>query len=87
MTRGNRGRCSHRAKHQPLQGIQSDGTFATAKAKIYPVAMNKAIAVAVSRFLTERHLQSTWCELPHDLQELRCTEVIHESIVQPDFHR
>ena len=87
MTKGNRGRCSHRAKHQPLQGIQNDGSFATARAKIYPVALNKAIAVAVSRFLTERHLQSSWCELPHDLQELRCTEVVDESVVQPDFHR
>lgn len=87
MTKGICGRCSHRAKHKPLQGIQSDGSFATAKAKIYPVAMNKAIAIAVSRFLTERHLQSTWRELPHDLQELRCTEVVDESVVQPDFHR
>jgi len=50
-TKGRRGRCDHPDGHQPLRGIQSDGSFATAKAKIYPPAMNRAIATAVSRFL------------------------------------
>ena len=58
LSKGLSGRCPHRAGHQPLQGIQSDGSFATARAKIYPAGMNRTIAVAVSRFLTERHFHS-----------------------------
>ena len=87
LTRGNRGRCSHPAKHKPLHGIQQDGTFATARAKIYPVAMNCALATAVSRFLTERHIKNVCNTLPEDLQELVCHDFIDESVVQPDYHR
>ena len=87
LTRGNRGRCSHISGHQPLRGIQCNGTFHTAKAKIYPAAMNKAIATAVSRFLTERQLKSNWSRLPEDLQELNCTDLTDEAIIQPDYHQ
>ena len=87
LTRGNRGRCSHISGHQPLRGIQCNGTFHTAKAKIYPAAMNKAIATAVSRFLTERQLKSNWSWLPEDLQELNCTDLTDEAIIQPDSHQ
>lgn len=87
LSKGLRGRCSHRAKHKPLQGIQQDGSFATARAKIYPVAMNRALAIAVSRFLTERQLQSSVPQLPMDLQELNNTEMIDGSIAHPDYHR
>jgi hypothetical protein len=87
LSRGLRGRCSHCSGHRPLQGIQSDGSFATARAKIYPAAMNQAIAIAVSRFLTERQLKTDWSTLPEDLQKLMCTDFVDEGIVQPDFHR
>ena len=87
LTKGNGGRCSHISGHQPLQGIRSDGTFHTAQAKIYPAAMNKAIATAVSRFFTVRRMYSQWTELPIDLQELGCTEFTDEVIVQPDYHQ
>ena len=87
VSKGRRGRCDHPAGHQPLRGIQCDGSFTTARAKIYPPGMNKAIATAVSRFLAERQLETSWSELPKDMQELICTEYTEESIVQPDFHR
>jgi hypothetical protein len=87
LNRGNRGRCSHVSGHQPLRGIQCDGTFQTAKAKVYPAAMNRAIATAVSRFLTERRLKSNWTRLPEDLQELSCTDITDETIIQPDYHQ
>ena len=87
LSRGLRGRCSHPSGHRPLQGIQCDGTFATARAKIYPADMNRAIAFAVSRFLTERQLKTDWTVLPTDLQQLTCTEFVDDDIVQPDFHR
>jgi hypothetical protein len=87
MTKGLRGRCSHQTKHKPLQGIQPDGSFSTARAKIYPEAMNRALAIAVSRFLTERQLQSGQSMLPEDLRELNTAEFTDMSIVQPDYHR
>ena len=87
LTRGNRGRCSHFAKHQPLQGIRQDGSFATAKAKVYPKAMNRALATAVSRFLTERHMKEVSAPLPGDLQQLVSYDFIDESVIQPDYHR
>ena len=87
LSKGLSGRCPHRGGHQPLQGIQCDGTFATAKAKIYPPSMNRTIAVAVSRFLAERQLKSDWSELPQDLQQLVCQDFVDENLVQPDFHR
>ena len=87
MTMGRRGRCSHFTNHKPLQGIQPDGSFATARAKIYPEAMNKALATAVSRFLTERQLQSGQSMLPTDLQKLNTADFTDMSIVQPDYYR
>ena len=87
LTKGLRGRCSHHSGHRPLQGIQSDGTFSTARARIYPAAMNQAIAFAVSRFLTDRQLKTNWSTLPEDLQKLNCTDFVDEGTVQPDFHR
>lgn len=87
FTKGLRGRCPHMTKHKPLQGIQPDGSFSTARAKIYPEAMNRALAIAVSRFLTERRLTSSQPRLPEDLQELNSIDFTDESIVQPDFHR
>ena len=87
LTKGLGGRCSHRTKHKPLQGIQPDGSFATARAKVYPEAMNRALAIAVSRFLTERQLQSSMPRLPIDLQKLNSTEFTDGSIVQPDYHQ
>ena len=87
FTRGLRGRCPHRHQHVPLQGIRQDGSFSTARAKVYPEAMNRAIAVAISWFLTERQLSSSLSMLPMDLQQLNSTEFTDESIVQPDYHR
>ena len=54
LLRGHGGRCSHRPGHNPLQGINSEGSFNTARAKIYPKAMNAALAAAVTGFLVDR---------------------------------
>ena len=87
VTRGLRGRCSHRGGHRPLQGIEVEGDFATARAKVYPKAMNSALALAVSRFLATRQVEGTWQRLPDDLQELMSNEFVDLSTVQPDFYR
>ena len=50
------GRCPHPHGHAPLKGKNVNGNFLTAKAKIYPREMNLAIALSISRFLSERLL-------------------------------
>ena len=86
LLRGCGGRCSHRLGHTPLQGINCDGSFNTARAKIYPKAMNAALAAAVTGFLVDRHMHSEHDQLPTELQQLESSEFVNESIVQPDFH-
>ena len=87
FTRGNRGRCSHKNGHRPLQGIEDGGNFATARAKVYPKAMNEPLALAVSRFLANRQVKESWQQLPADLQELISNDFVDFSTVQPDFYR
>eukprot|EP00435_Cladocopium_sp_Y103_P060210 s47_g22.t1 len=84
IIRGDRGRCNHHQAHSPLQGIQADGQFRTAKAKIYPKAMNCSIALAVSRFLAERRINAFCPTLPRDLQELESHEITDINIAMTD---
>eukprot|EP00435_Cladocopium_sp_Y103_P053645 s1470_g17.t1 len=83
--RGCGGRCDHRAGHAPLQGRAADGVFATAQTKIYPRAMNRTIALAVSHFLRERCMYSGNVQVPEDLREFESHEFVPESIV-PWYH-
>ena len=87
FSKGLRGRCPHRCGHRPLQGIEDGGEFATARAKVYPKAMNETLALAVSRFLAMRQVQDTWQRLPDDLQELVSHDFVDINTVQPDFYR
>lgn len=86
LLRGHGGRCSHRHGHNPLQGINSEGSFNTARAKIYPKAMNAALAAAVTGFLVDRQMHSDKDQLPTELQQLVSSDFVDESTVQPDFH-
>ena len=61
---------SHVAGHAPLKGRQASGEFATARAKIYPRALNHALPLAVCRFLCDRQMSEGTCHMPDDLQEL-----------------
>ena len=48
---GNNGRCNHpRGFHKGLVGRQADGTFETARAKIYPGGLNMVIAEEMVAF-------------------------------------
>ena len=44
----NRGICNRRSHPEPLEGVQADGQFATARAKQYPPAMCKVLANAMA---------------------------------------
>eukprot|EP00435_Cladocopium_sp_Y103_P075615 s462_g61.t1 len=86
MLKGDCGRCNHHTAHRPLQGIQADGQFHTARAKIYPRAMNHAIALAVSRFLTDLQGNDACDQLPEDMREFESHQFVSDDIVQPDYH-
>eukprot|EP00435_Cladocopium_sp_Y103_P062110 s101_g23.t1 len=86
LQRGCSGRCAHVGGHAPFEGKRADGSFATARAKIYPRAMNRSIAIAVSHFLMERNMYSGCSSIPSDLRQLESFEFVSESNVQPDFH-
>eukprot|EP00435_Cladocopium_sp_Y103_P044445 s918_g12.t1 len=86
LQRGSSGRCNHPGGHAPLEGKRADGSFATAQAKIYPRAMNRSLALAVSLFLSERSMYSGCRSVPGDLQQVESYEFVCESTVQPDFH-
>ena len=83
--KGHRGRCNHPGGHRPLCGRQDDGDFCTARAKIYPRQMNMAIALAVTRFLSDLSVERSE-RMSKQLEELNSTEVIASGIVQPDYH-
>ena len=85
-TKGHRGRCNHPGGHQPLCGHQVDGEFATARAKVYPRAMNCALALAVSRFLSDVGVKPS-TTMSAQLEELNCTEMVGTDLVQPDYHQ
>ena len=83
--KGHRGRCNHPGGHRPLCGRQVDGSFSTARAKIYPRQMNMAIALAVTRFLSDLRVQTS-DRMSTQLEELNSTDVIDPGVVQPDYH-
>ena len=71
-----------------LKGRDQDGHFRTSVAKIYPVAMNSAIADAVAQFVR----QTFEFEVPpaqaldEDLRELCQMDFVSKAFVQPDCY-
>ena len=75
LNMGRSGRCDHPVGyHQALRGRGYDGSFRTAIAKIYPAALNRALACAIVQ------------PLPPDLDALRTFDFGHSDEVQPDFY-
>ena len=66
---GNSGRCHHHAgAHQALIGKQEDGSFQTAKAKIYPALMNEIIGRAMHDFALGMEHAEVVAELPQEFE-------------------
>eukprot|EP00434_Breviolum_minutum_P033403 symbB.v1.2.029555.t1/scaffold3245.1/size65031/1 len=85
---GLRGRCIHpKGFHLALAGTDAKGRFHTAKAKVYPPALNQTLSAGVKEFA-----ELCWAnritapENPEDLDSLRSFEFVSEDVVQPDFH-
>ena len=86
MAQGLMGRCNHgRSAHEALAGVEDTGQFKTARGKVYPPALNAAIAGAIAEFV-----QSTFdaapARLPVEFHGLEATDFVEEDVVQPDYY-
>ena len=88
LSRGHQGRCNHGHAHVQLRGRDEQGAFRTAVAKIYPPALNEALAVGVLRFASDSvGAESSFSErMPDELLPLLSVDFVDYSVVQPDYH-
>ena len=88
MQTGGCGRCQHGAgAHEQLRGHAADGSFRTAKCKIYPPALNAALADAVFEFIQTTCAGSAMdSSLPQDLSPFTNTNFVAPEQVQPDYY-
>eukprot|EP00435_Cladocopium_sp_Y103_P010523 s445_g2.t1 len=85
---GRGGRCSHPGGfHEALQGRREDGSFRTSVAKIYPPALNAALADAVMQFVTDTFpLGHATAALPDEFHDLLRWDFVSGDVVQSDCH-
>lgn len=84
---GNMGRCCHgAAAHEALAGTEADGSFRTARGKIYPHRLNLAIATAIADFVQRTFDVQSNQTLPEDLGDLVVNDFVCEDVVQPDYY-
>ena len=87
MLCGRMGRCDHAAgAHRALIGKQEDGTFHTARAKIYPARMNEIIGVAMHDFAQDLAHEEVDTALPDELAVYTEQQFMDKTTVQPDYH-
>ena len=86
---GRSGRCPHPSGwHQALAGRNEHGEFHTAVAKIYPPALNAALAQSVANFVLSYVSTGQRVEpLSEDLLLLQSYDFVERTKVQPDHYR
>ena len=81
------GRCQHLAsEHEGLAGRDDNGIFKTARGKVYPIGLNRALADAVADYVQQTFAGSSNQEMPPDFVDLLANGFVSEEIAQPDFH-
>eukprot|EP00438_Fugacium_kawagutii_P035005 Skav208021 [mRNA] locus=scaffold2714:74524:83538:+ [translate_table: standard] len=84
------GCCPHGpAAHEALKGRDLQGEFRTARCKIYPPAMNIALADSITHFIESLYNGSdveTAENLPTEFECFQAHTVMEPNIVQRDFH-
>ena len=83
-SRGRAGRCPHHG-HPPLIGLDEEGSFRTARAKVYPAGLNFDLASAIHKYCEQRPLVQT-APLPAWLEATNCTDFVPRHVIQPDYH-
>ena len=87
MLRGIYGRCNHPAgAHAALIGREQDGTFNTAKAKVYPYGLNRLLGTAMFRAAAKLAGYCSTTELPEELEPYLEQSHQEQGVVQPDYH-
>ena len=81
---GRGGRCNHhKGAHQALIGKQEDGTFQTAKAKIYPYKLNLILGQAMHTFAADHLTAEVAKVLPDEFAPYTEETVFHGSHRNP----
>ena len=81
------GRCHHApGTHQALIGKQADGSFQTAKAKIYPEMMNYILGAAMHAFAADMANPAVVTTLPNDFHPYLEQQFMDHTVVQKDYH-
>ena len=86
---GHMGRCPHAAgTHAQLKGVEADGkTFRTARCKIYPSGLNKALADTIQAHAIRAFADANIpAELPEVFLPFGHSDFVEDCEVQPDFH-
>ena len=87
LATGDFGRCPHgRGAHEALIGRQHDGTFHTAKAKVYPPGLNRVLGEEMYRSAVQLLTDSTAVALPSVFEEFHSRQFYSADAVQPDYH-
>ena len=87
LGRGRCGRCNHPpGTHVALIGRQEDGTFHTAKAKVYPYGLNKILGEALFDAATQWQHLNIATDLPAEFTPYLEQSCHAPEIVQPDYH-
>ena len=84
---GNMGRCCHMfSSHEVLAGRDNSGCFKTAIGKVYPPALNAAIAGAITEFVARTFDTSSSQHLPAEFTDLIVNNFVSDDVIQPDYY-
>ena len=87
LGRGCYGRCHHPpGSHVALIGRETDGTFHTAKAKVYPYGLNKILGEALFKAAMQWSDLDVVDTLPEDFLPYLEQSCHDAGVVQPDYH-
>ena len=87
LSAGYMGRCCHpAASHESLSGRDCEGCFKTARGKVYPQGLNRAIANAVIDYVQCTFAPSNSQFLPTEFCDLLVNDFVTDGSVQPDFY-
>ena len=88
LTTGLSGRCHHGAQaHERMSGRDDQGEFKTARAKVYPEGLNRAIAEGIHEFVLSTFSDlETETEMPAGFSQFAEAVFAPMDVIQPDYH-
>ena len=87
LQQGDFGRCHHQhGTHDALIGKQADGSFNTAKAKIYPPGLNAILGSAMHSFAEKLVANGNNTEWPKAFAPYLEQQFLDHDVIQPDNH-